>query len=122
MSSQRGLPLVISALLLAAPAFSADPPPAAPSPAPAAPSAAPALPGSARRPLAEPRERFLERLRDRGLTLPSASSALPFAAPSGVPLGSARPAASSGTLLAEELTRKWRELTATRLERRERHR
>jgi hypothetical protein len=114
MSPLRALTLVASGLLLAAtPALSADPPPTAPSAAPAS--------GSAPRPL-EARERILERLRERGLALPSASGAAPLPSLSGAPFGSAGPAASNAAAVAEELGRKWRALTATRHERRERHR
>jgi hypothetical protein len=111
MSLPRALTLIASGLLLTAPALSADPAPPA--------ASAPAAAGSARRPFEGQRDRLLERLRERGLAVPSASDA-PLPSPSGAPLGSAAPAASSA--LVEELARRWRALTATRLERRERHR
>jgi hypothetical protein len=114
MSPLRVLTLVASGLLLAAPALSADPPAATPSAAPA--SSVP------RRPLEAPRERVLERLRERGLALPSASALPPLPSLSGAPFGGAGPAPSNAPAIAEELGRKWRALTATRLERRERHR
>jgi hypothetical protein len=114
MSPLRVLTLVASGLLLAAPALSADPPAPPPSAAPAS--------SSAGRPLEASRERVLERLRERGLALPSASGLSPWPSLSGAPRGSAAPAASNAAAVAEELGRKWRALTATRLERRERHR
>jgi hypothetical protein len=114
MSPLRILILVASGLLLAAPAaLSADPPPT--------PSTASPASGAARRPLEGSRERILERLRERGLALPSGSGAAPMPSFS-APLGSAGPAASNAAAITEELGRKWRALTATRLERRERHR
>ena len=97
-------------VLAAAPARSADPTPA---------------PSADRAAFERERERVLERLRERGLPVPSASGAparpLLLPAPSG---SNALPPLPlpSGAALREELSRKWRALSESRLERRERHR
>jgi hypothetical protein len=68
-------------------------------------------------------QRRIERLRERAASLASG-----LALPSGSALQATPPAPSSsatlapGAALREELARKWAELAATRLERRERHR
>ena len=97
-------------VLAAAPARSADPTPA---------------PSADRAAFERERERVLELLRERGLPVPSASGAparpLLLPAPSG---SNALPPLPlpSGAALREELSRKWRALSESRLERRERHR
>lgn len=101
--------LSASVLLLALPALSADPalsvPPAA---------------SIDRQRLERGRERLLEQLREHGLVPRGSASTSP--APSALPAGSARPLPSTLVGLASDLKQKWSALTATRHERRERHR
>lgn len=105
---QRGwlAPLAL-AVLLAPPVASADGPEAAPSAADTRPH----------RFQASERDAVLQRLREQGIQLPSALPPLPVS-----PSASASAAPpSSAAALAEDLTRKWRALAASRLERRARH-
>jgi hypothetical protein len=95
------------AVLAVGPALPAEPPPAG--------KGSPGTPASAR-------ERVLERLRERGLVVPSGSTLPPL--PSGLtaPSGSAAPPVPSAGRLREHLARQWRVLAESRDERRERHR